>query len=406
VKRLCARLGRERGVDPTEVAIPVLTDPGEVAQVDFGYVGRLYDPERNTIRRAWVFVMVLGYSRHMVADLVFDQKQETWLELHAAAFRALGGVPRVLVPDNLKSAVIKAAFGVDENAVLNRSFRELARHYGFEIDPTPPRAPKKKGKVERSVQYVKRSFFAPRDLTDIRVARRELGMWLREIAGRRRHGTTRWQPAECFEQEEKAHLLPLPDQPYERVVWKLVRVHQDAHVQVDRALYSVPWRLLHKEVWAKCTAKAITIYSDELCVAVHRPVRPGQRSTNEMHLPVGRRDLAKRSRSHWIKRAAGIGPEVKRYVNTLFGADEVLSQLRAVQAVVTHLETFPRERAVAACCRAEHFGCYSYQGIKNILRKGLDLEPWDAPEPRDWATQSQFARRPAELFLDAEETRS
>ena len=93
------------------------------------------------IRKAWLFVIVLGYSRKMVARLVFDQKIDTWLECHVQAFKELGGVPRVLVPDNLKAAVIRAAFGVDDEVVLNRSYRELARHYGTMIDPTPPRSP-------------------------------------------------------------------------------------------------------------------------------------------------------------------------------------------------------------------------------------------------------------------------
>jgi transposase len=379
VKRMCVRLRLERGVQETDVAIPVETPPGEVAQVDFGYAGKLFDPERNLVRRAWVFVLVLGYSRHMVADIVFDQKQDTWLDLHAAAFRALGGVPRVLVPDNLKTAIIRAAFGVDEEPTLNRSYREFARHYGFEVDPTPPRAPEKKGKVERSVQYVKRSFLAPRDLTDIRDARRELVVWLRAVAGQRRHGTTGQRPAECFEREEKACLQPLPDRPHERVLWKRVRVHRDAHVQVDGALYSVPWQLLHKDLWARCSAKTIALYHADRRVATHRRVPPGRRCTEETHLPANRRDWADRSRTRWIRRAAALGPEVERYITAMFDSADVLSRLRTVQATVTHLETFPRERALAACRRAHYFQSYSYQAIKNILREGLDLETWEPP---------------------------
>jgi len=148
IKRLCARIKRERGPSEDDVAIPVNTSPGEVAQVDFGSVGKIYDPDQGVLRSAHVFVMTLGHSRLMFCDIVFDQKIQTWLELHARAFEFLGGVPKVIVPDNLKAAVIRAAFGVDDQAVLNRSYRELARHYGFQIDPTPPRSPQKKGKVE------------------------------------------------------------------------------------------------------------------------------------------------------------------------------------------------------------------------------------------------------------------
>ena len=144
VKRACLRVRRRRGVQAEDVAIPVQTQPGEVAQVDFGYVGKLMDPRTMTMRKAWVFVMVLGHSRHMYCELSFDQKVETWLALHARAFEWFDGVPTVLVPDNLKAAVIRAAFTAGDTAAINRSYRELARHFGFRIDPAPPYEPKKK----------------------------------------------------------------------------------------------------------------------------------------------------------------------------------------------------------------------------------------------------------------------
>ncbi len=201
VKRLCARLSRERGIRPDEVAIPVETEPGDVAQVDFTYVGKLYDPAHGVLRKCWLFIMTLGHSRHMYCQLVFDQKVETWVRLHIEAFEYFGGVPRVIVPDNLKAAVVRAAFGVDDEPVIHRTYRELARHYGFQIDPTPPRSPEKKGKVESNAKYVKGNFFAPREPSDVVRARVELQLWVREIAGRRIHGTTGRRPLEAFEAE-------------------------------------------------------------------------------------------------------------------------------------------------------------------------------------------------------------
>jgi transposase len=160
VRRVWRRWRKERGVRAEDVAIPVETGPGEVAQVDFGYVGKLRDAATGMLRKAWVFVMVLAFSRRMAARIVFDQKIETWLRVHIEAFAELDGAPAAIVPDNLKAAVIRAAFGVDGAASLNRSYRELARHYGIKIDPAPIYAPKKKGKVESSVKYVKANFFA------------------------------------------------------------------------------------------------------------------------------------------------------------------------------------------------------------------------------------------------------
>ncbi len=119
-------------------------------------------------------------------------------------------MPRTLVPDNLKSAVIKAAFNLSDDIALNRSYREMARHYGCVIDPTPAYSPQKKGKVEAMIRYVKGNFFAPRVFRDIDQAREELVVWNEEIASQRKHATTYRRPRELFEEVERATLLALP----------------------------------------------------------------------------------------------------------------------------------------------------------------------------------------------------
>ena len=400
VKRLCARLTKVKGVRAEEVAIPVETGPGEVAQVDFGYVGKLYDPDEGRLRKAWIFVMVLAFSRVMVVRIVFDQKIETWLRCHAEAFAELGGVPKVIVPDNLKAAVIRASFGADGPTVLNRSYREFARFFGFQVDPAPVRAPKKKGKVESAVKYVKHNFFAARpDVVDVVEVRRELQRWITETANARVHGTTRKRPAERFELE-RAELIDLPATRWEPVLWREVKVHTDTHVQVDRAMYSVPWRLVGKRVLVRLTPHSVELYWEEVRVATHKRLPPGKRATVEAHLPEGRRDLRHRSREFWERRADALDEEVGVYIREVFDADDVLSQLRAVQGIVTHLERFPVERARAACRRARFYGLHSYGGIKNILRKGLDLEPLPIVAQRQSGVldKPRFARSVGELL--------
>jgi len=402
VKRLCRHLTSSAGPQETDVAIPVQTAPGELAQVDFGYAGKRYDGERGVLRKSWLFVMTLGFSRRTFCELVFDQKVETWVRLHIAAFEHFGGVPRVIVPDNLKAAVVRAAFGVDEDALIQRTYRELARAYGFQVDPAPPRAPQKKGKVERDVRYVRGSFLATWTSVDIEQDRIALRRWLAEVADRRVHGTTGRPPIELFEEQERAALLPLPAARYELVLWKPVRVHADSHCQVDGAFYSAPWRLLHQVLWARCTAKAVALHHNDLPVCTHARVARGQRATLEAHLPEHRRDLRHRSREHWVERARRLGPDVERLVETLFG-DDVLLHLRRVQAVVSHLETFPMERAAAAARRALHFGCTDYRSIKGILCQGLDLLPLPDQCTRAWSRDSRFARSPTEsLFAHKE----
>jgi transposase len=398
-KRLVKRLEVARGVRAEDVAIPVETRPGEVAQVDFGEIGRLWDPVTGRLRRAWVFVMVLGHSRRMVARIVFDQKVETWLQLHVEAFAELGGVPEVIVPDNLKAAVIRAAFGVGGAVALNRSYRELARHYGFKVDPAPVRQPKKKGKVESGVRYVKQNGLAGLAGADVDAARAQLARWLVEIANQRLHGTTQRRPAEVFEAEERAALRPLPAIPFEPVVWYHAGVHQDAHIAFAGRLYSVPWRLIKQHVWVRATRHTVDVYADDVRVATHERRGRAQRSTRDEHLPPERAPLRHRSRAFWEARADRLDPEVGVYVREVFDSDDVLSMLRTVQAVVTHLERFPRERAVAACRRARYFGTYGYRGIKDILRQGLDLEPLPgAGAPTAPLAAPRFARTITDLL--------
>jgi transposase len=375
VKRLCARLSRAAPPNPADVAIPVETRPGLVAQVDFGYAGFLVDPATGKHRRAWVFVMVLAHSRHLFARIVFDQKAATWQQLHVEAFAFFGGVPEVIVPDNLKSAVIRAAFGAGDDPALNRSYCEAARHYGFKIDPTPPADPEKKGKVERGVQYVRRNALKtlPESL-DLRDANRELTRWVLEIAGTRTHGVTHRRPLDVFEADEKAELLPLPGKPFVPVVWHQAKVHRDSHVVYEAALYSVPWRHLGVKCWVRALPSSISIYVDDQRVADHPRVSPGKRHTEDAHLPEERRDYRHRGRAWWELAALGVGPESAALVAEIFDSEDVLYPIRKVQAIVTHLQAFPKERAEGAARRARRFNLYSYRGIKEILMKGLDLE--------------------------------
>jgi len=400
IKRICGRIKRARGVQAEDVAIPVDTAPGHVAQVDFGYAGKLYDPEEKRLRKAWVFVMVLGFSRHMFARIVFDQKVETWLQLHITAFESLGGVVEVVVPDNLKSAVVRAAFGVSGTTTLNRSYRELARHYGFKVDPTPARSPNKKGKVESGVKYVKNNFFrSRRDIIDAGELQLQLDLWVEQIAGQRRHGTTNKRPLELFEQVERAALLPLPLTPYTMVIWREHKVHPDTHILFERSFYSVPWKLIGQKVFARGTPSSVTIYCNDVRVATHDRVPPGHRSTHEEHLPPYRRDLRHRSRSYWEERAGAMGPDVRHYIQEVFDSDDVLYQLRTVQQVVTYLEQFPPRRARAACARASYFANYTYSGVKRILTRALDQQPFlPSADVTGGLEQPRFVRSIQELL--------
>jgi hypothetical protein len=345
-----------------------------VAQVDFGYVGKLYDPERGQLRRAWVFIMVLGFSRHLFARVVFDQRQETWLELHTLAFEHFGGAVETLVPDNLRAAVVRAAFGVSEHPSLSRSYRELARHYGLKIDPTPPYQPEKKGKVESAVRYIKRNFFKPRSFSDIQDCNQRLAEWVMQIAGTRVHGTTHEQPIQSFEQQERAALRPLPARRFEPVVWSSPRVRMDCQFQHERHFYPVPWRFMDKPIWVRATPRRLEVFCEDVLVITHERGKPVPSVVLDRCLPEHRADLRHRSRSFWEGRADRLGPETGAFIREVFDSDDVLSLLRTVQAMVRLLEKHP-ERAEGASRRARFFASYGYRALKDMLSKGLDLQP-------------------------------
>lgn len=405
VKRAYRRLRKARGPRAEDVVIIVDTAPGDVAQVDFGEIVRIPD-ENGQLRRAWIFVMVLGYSRMMYVEVVRDQRAETWMRLHANAFEFFGAVPQTVVPDNLKAAVIRAAFGFSTlgNVVLNRSYAECARHYGFTIDPTPAYSPEKKGKVESGVRYVKSNFIkSVGGFSSVAEANVEVLDWLSCTANVRIHGTTHERPVDRFVAEHPA-MKPLPTTRHEPVVWYEAKVHKDAHIIYKRRKYSAPWTLIGQVASVRATSHDLRIYVDGERVATHDPRSQGQRSTIAEHLPEGRRELAERSLPVWLSRAEELGEDVHAFATSLIEDDSVQSKLPEIQKLVTVLQKYPKARAQAACRRALHFGVSRAQGVRNILEEGLDRTPQDPPVQSKALSRPRFARDAQELFAFMEDS--
>lgn len=276
-----------RRLEPKQPDITVRVEraPGEEAQVDFGYAGYMLD-EQGQRRKAWGFVMTLSWSRHQYVEFVFDQKVETWLQLHRNAFEFFNGVPGRIVPDNLKAAVVKASWdGSDPH--IQWAYRECAEHYGFLIAPCRPYTPQHKGKVERGVGYVKDNFLAGRDEMRLSQANRDVRKWCLATAGRRVHGTTKQQPLERFEQTEKEQLQALPQQPYEMTSWKQVRLHRDCYLVFENAYYSAPFRYVGQQLYVRGSRREVKIFTvNYALIATHsRAEQPGERLTHLDHLP-------------------------------------------------------------------------------------------------------------------------
>lgn len=389
-------------VRPSEprVVIRVHTLPGEEAQVDFGPLGRLYDPSTDRLRTAYVFVATLCYSRHQYAEIVFDQKMPTWIALHRRAFEYWGGVPKRIVPDNLKAAV-KEALVYDP--ILAEAYRRMAQHYGFVVSPTRPHTPEHKGKVENGVHYVQRNFWAGQEFTDIRAANQRLAIWVRETAGTRDHGTTHQAPLNLFHEHERDALLALPPVPFTLCEIKPVKVHQDCHVVIAGSYYSAPYRYVGQTVDAYVGERVVQLFHGQELVATHeRATKPGQWLTRLEHYPPAKAAYLERTPARCRQIATQIGPATTQVVETLLG-ERPLDRLRAVQGILRLEETAGPQRLEAACARALYFGNVQYRGIKGILNAALDREPLPESVPPTPPRQFAFARSSREFFAVVEE---
>lgn len=383
---------------PPPVVGRIETEPGEVAQVDFGFIGYLRDPATGERRKAWVFVMLLAWSRHMYAEFTFDQKLVTWLLGHQRAFEYFGGVPHRVVLDNLKTAIIRA-YARDQDASVQQSYRECAEHYGFLIDPCLPRKPQHKGKVERGgVGYIKQSFIPLLEgEPELPAANRQLWDWLQHTAGTRIHGTTRAVPLERFSQVERPALRPLPPTAYAPAIWKASRLPRDGHVIFEQAYYSAPHRLLGQTLWLRAGLQEIRLFTERFeLVATHpRAATPGQRLTQPDHLPPNQAQALTWSRPTCQARANAIGPATAQVVAELL-ADRPVDRLRSALRVLRLAEDFSPARLEAACALGLAQGDTQCATLRRWLQAGRDQQPLPPPTPPP-AGDLIFARTPEEL---------
>lgn len=380
-----------------DAVVRVETPPGDEAQVDFGYAGLMHDPRSGTHRKAWAFVMTLSFSRHSYVEFVFDQEVATWLRCHRHAFEWLGGVPRRVVVDNLKAAIVKAVL---YDPVVQRAYRECAEHYGFLISPCRPRTPEHKGKVEQGgVHYVARNFLAGRAWRDIHEANERVLVWCVETAGRRIHGTTKEQPLARFDEIERALLLPIPPGPYALSTWKKAKLHSDCHVVFEDAFYSAPHRLIGQRLWVRSADTSVQIFHEHLLVASHpRATRRGQRITNPDHLPPAKVAGLLATPASCVRRASDIGPGTSELVGRLLG-ERPLDRLRTVMGILKLAHKFGPRRLEGACARALRYDDVAYGTIKRILERGLDqVAEAAAPAPPREAPLPLFARPVTDFF--------
>ena len=348
------------------------TVPGHQAQVDFGYAGLMKDPVSQKMRKAHAFIMTLSHSRHRFVGFVFRQDAKSWIDCHIRAFHFFGGVPATVMIDNLKSGVTTADF---YDPVLNRTYGELERHYGFVCDPTKVRTPEHKGKVERSVTIVRQQVIAGRAFKDIEEANAYALQWCRHEIGTRPSRTTGQAPWESFIQEEKNFLKPLPAQDYEYATWQELKVHRDHHIVFEGSFYSVQTQYIGAMVWVRASQRMVDIYVNHQRIKRHiRACNRGQWVTDPQDYPKGAKAFLEKDKAYCLEQGRLIGTSAYQFLSQVLEKPGLVNQRRA-QAILRLAGKYGVQRLEAACQRAISFENYTYRSLKGILAQGLDGQP-------------------------------
>lgn len=359
-----------RWISTQELVLRQEHAPGDKLFVDYaGQTVPITDRHTGATREAQIFVAVLGYSNYSHAEASLSQGAADWLGAHVRALTYFGGAPRAIVPDNLRSGVTKAhRYDPD----LNRAYHDFAEHYQLAILPARPRKPRDKAKVESGVLVVERwilarlrnrTFFS---LGDLNSAIRDLVEHLNTRAFKKIDGNRRSR----FEEGERAVLRALPERPYEFGEWRKAKVHPDYHIEVARAYYSVPYRLIGQRVDVRLTAHGVEVFHAGELVAAHpRAQSRAQRSTRRGHRPEKHLAVIDQTFERLQERARVIGPatlEVLR--NQASGHKHLEETLRGAQGILRLAHDFTPARLEAACERALALRAYSYRAIRTLIQ--------------------------------------
>jgi transposase len=356
---------------------------GDKVFVDYsGKKIAIIERETGVVRDAEIFVAVLGASNFTYAEASWTQALPDWIGAHVRMFRFFGGVPRLVVPDNLKSGVHKASFYDPE---INRSYAMMAAHYGVGILPARPRKPRDKAKVEAGVRFAqsyilgrlrRQTFFSLAEANQAiaAVLDRMNAHVMRRLGVSRRH---------LFETVERPALAALPDADHEFAEWRFARVSLDYHIELDGFFYSVPHRLIREQVDTRVTARIVEIFHRGTRVAVHERRYGGRRhGTDPDHMPSSHRRYAEWTPERFRRWGRSIGPETEGLVIAILANRPHPEQgFRTCVGVLRLFKDIDPGRAERVASRAIAIGALTYKSIASIIANKLDRAP-AAAEPQ------------------------
>lgn len=350
---------------------------GEKLFVDFaGQTVAITNPETGEVSRAEIFVAVLGASNYTYIEATPSQELPHWIGAHVRAFEYFGGVPQIVVPDNLKVGVTR---GNRYEPELNRSYLEMAAHYGCAIIPARPGKPRDKAKVEAGVLVAERWVLARlRNRKFFSLA--ELNEAIADLLDRlnsKRFKKIDGSRQSLFESIDRPALQPQPSRRYEYATWKMATVNIDYHIEVDRHRYSVPYQLVGQRCEIRVAAGTVEAFHRNRRVASHiRSRHAGGFTTDPTHMPESHRRHLEWTPGRLIRWAQETGPAAAQVVESILRSRPHPEQgFRSCLGIFRLGQTYGADRLEAACRRALAVQSLSYRGVQSILKNGLDRQP-------------------------------
>lgn len=351
-------------------------EPGAQLYIDFaGQTLSVTDLQTGELTPFEVFIATLGHSHYTYVEAIETQRKEPFIEAACNSFEFFGGTARVLIPDNLKSAVTQSD---NYEALINRDFMDLANHYGATVMPTRSRRPRDKAIVEKSVSLVYSRIFAPlrnevfHSLADLNRAIRERLTLYNKVPFQIRPNSREVD----YEQLERPTLLPLPSDRFEIKCYKEVTVQKSGHISLheDKHYYSVPYRFIGRKVKLVYSARHVSVYCNHERIAYHPRVhRRYGYTTLKDHLSSTHRFVSEWNPEKFISWAGSIDPVVRAYITYILDAATYPEQAyKSCAGILCAEKKVGRDRLVRAIERATYFGSYNYSTIRNILKSGLD----------------------------------
>lgn len=344
-----------------------------VTEVDWaGQTVKLTDPDTVEELDAYIFVAVLPYSGYSYAEAFPNMKLESWITAHVNAYNFFDGVTRILVPDNLKTGVIK---NTKTEIVLNKTYQEMSEHYGTAVIPTRVRKPKDKATVEGAVGNISsfvlaairnQKFFSVFELNE-EISKR-LHTFNHKLFQKKDGSRATWFA------EERQFLLPLPRDSYEMAEWKKATVGYNYHISVDFRYYSVPYEYVKREVDVRLTTTIVEVFADNtrICSHVRSYANKGRHITELAHMPPNHQQHLEWSGDRFRKWARSIGENTTVVVESVLSRYIVEQQgFKTCMAILKLADSYSRERLEAACAKALSFTPVpNYKNIQAILKSG------------------------------------